>query len=149
MHKCENGCEQCCKFEGKEFLSEEEDLKIKGQVYLKTGIIYLYPFSRYTVSLTKEEKDRLEKLGAKILPKKIFYDVDNDKVYILDYFFDREGYCFFFDNGCKLKDEKPDMCKFKQEPNIDIKKITGHSNIRLLNMKYDDIQSLIKEKLHL
>jgi Fe-S-cluster containining protein len=151
-------CGGCCHFREQEFLSKEEDLRIKGQIYLKTGIIYLYPFSRYTITVSEEEKKVIESeakklnIDIKILPKKIFYDADNDKVFVIDYFIDADV-CPLWnkEKGCLIYEHRPEICK--QFPNVtmqhevDIEKLVGHKNIRLLNMKYEDIQEVIQGKL--
>lgn len=146
-------CGTCCHFREEGFLSDEEDFKIKGQLYLKTGIIYLYPFSRYTITINKEEKNRLEKShdGLKVLPKKIFYDADHDRIYILDYFLDYDICPMWKDNRCSVYSIRPEICKqfpnITMEHNVDIEKLIGHKQIRLLNLKYEDIQEVIKIKL--
>ncbi len=162
MYECKNTlvCVKsgdCCQFNRKDFLTEEEDLKLKGQMYLKTGIIYLYPFSRYTISLSLEEKKRLEKEAKKqgkkikILPKKIFYDLDNDKVHVIDYFLDKDGPCTFYEGKCTIYEKRPAVCrhfpKKDFEHKFDLKKLIGHTNIRLINLEYKEIQKIIKEKL--
>ena len=161
--KCDKkrACEQCggcCHFREEEFLSKDEDMKIKGQIYLKTGIIYLYPFSKYTITLSPEEKKILEaeaeklNIKIKILPKKIYYDADHDKVYIIDYFVDADV-CPLYetDSGCLIYKDRPLICKqfpnVEMEHKIDIEKIIGHKNIRLLNITYEDIQDVMIEKI--
>ncbi len=151
-------CGGCCHFREEEFLNKEEDLRIKGKIYLKTGIIYLYPFSKYTITITKEEKERLEKeakkqdIDIKILPKKVFYDADKDKVYIIDYFIDADV-CPFWDKekGCLIYEKMPKICKefpdIKMQHDVDIEKLIGHKNIRLLNMPYPDIQEVMIKKI--
>jgi len=150
-------CGGCCHFREEGFLTPEEDLKIKGQVYGKTGIIYLYPFSRYTITLSKNEKDVLETKAKKnnidisILPKKVFYDIDNDKVYVIDYFLDSDICPFWKEERCSVYDNRPEICRqfpnITMDHNIDIEKIIGHRNIRLINMTIPDIVEVIKEKL--
>jgi Fe-S-cluster containining protein len=109
-------CAECCRFREKNILDEKEELKVKKSLFLKTGTLYLFPFSRYTINITPKEKEILEteakKNGVKIniLPKKIF--ITEPGILIYDYFIDADV-CPFLnsENRCIVYEKRPLICQ--------------------------------------
>lgn len=101
-------------------VKDEEAIKV--QVYRRTRVLYLYPLNRYTISLSHEEKARLERIGKErnvpitILPKKVIYDAVNDKARVWDWFVDHEV-CPFLrgDNECTIYEDRPEICRMFPE----------------------------------
>ena len=108
----------CCHFREKSILSREEEDKIKGSIFNTTFVFYIYPFERYTITITPDEKTVLEKeakksdLSLKIIPKKIIYNQKKDTFHIIDYSLDHDV-CLFLDkdNRCSIYESRPDICK--------------------------------------
>jgi Fe-S-cluster containining protein len=115
-------CAECCRFREKIDFNEKEELNIKKALFEKTGTIYLYPFSRYTINITIKEKEILEKEAKKkgikinILPKKIFITKEGIAVY--DYFIDADVCPFLTkENRCSIYEKRPLICQ--QFPKIE------------------------------
>lgn len=115
-------CAECCRFREKNDFTEKEELKIKKSLFSKTGTLYLYLFSRYTINITPQEKEILEKeaeeKGVKIdiLPKKIF--ISDKGIIIYDYFIDADVCPFLTsENKCSIYEKRPLICR--QFPKIE------------------------------
>lgn len=114
IEECKH-CGGCCHFREQSILTKEEDLKLRKNMYDKTGILYIYPFSRYTISVNEDEKIVLEKLAKEnnikliIKPKKIIL-VENQKK-ILDYFLDHDVCPFWINEKCSIYNDRPEVCK--------------------------------------
>ena len=146
-------CAECCRFREKTDFNEKEESDIKRALFAKTGTLYLYPFSRYTINITAEEKKILEEVAKKkeieinILPKKIF--ITDEGIIIYDYFIDADVCPFLTaDNKCSIYEKRPLICR--QFPNI------GYDNSDFLSFKnshniikvnYDKCLEYVKEKL--
>ena len=115
-------CAECCRFREKTDFNEKEELKIKKSLFSKTGTLYIYPLSRFTINITPQEKEVLEeearKKGVKIdiLPKKIF--LSDKGIIIYDYFIDADVCPFLTsENRCSIYEKRPLICK--QFPKIE------------------------------
>lgn len=118
-------CGGCCHIREKAFLDEKEDLEVRRATYANTGIIYLYPMSRYTISLTQEEKEVMEKLAKEkrvelnILPKKVV--IQDDKVVVIDWFVDHDVCPFYKNKECTIYGQRPKVCAmFPETHNVNI-----------------------------
>ena len=154
--KCKQ-CAECCKFRDKPVLTDDEDFNLREAMFNKSKEIYLFPMSRYTISLTETEKLILEKeadkqeIKLKILPKKSFYDEEKDKVYVLDYFLDYEICPFLKENKCNIYSLRPEVCKLFPLKSPNMKKdvddfLTAHPVHNTLSFK-ESIKK-VKEKLN-
>lgn len=112
-------CGDCCHIRDKIDFSSEEDLYMRKAVYANSKILYLFPMTHYTITISTEEKAILEaeakKLGIKIsiLPKKVAYDSAKDKAYVLDWFIDHDICPFYDEEGkcCGIYESRPQICK--------------------------------------
>ncbi len=113
-------CGDCCHIRQSNLvkISNEEDYKIRKKVYENTGIIYLEPLKNYTISISKEEKERMEKkakeLGVKIkiLPKKIVINKSKTKAEIIDYYVDHDVCPFLKGKAfCRIYEDRPTVCR--------------------------------------
>ncbi|MBD3164702.1 hypothetical protein GF323_05885 [Candidatus Woesearchaeota archaeon] len=108
-------CGECCRFSEEPGLSDAEEERIKRALFRKTGTIYLYAFSRYTISITKQEKAVLEKeaeikgISISILPKKIF--ITRSGIHIYDYFIDAKACPFLVNKRCVIYEKRPWICR--------------------------------------
>jgi len=117
-----NRCGGCCKIRENFRMDVVDELTIKQKVYARTRVLYLYPMNRYTISLSNEEKARLERIAKErnisisILPKKVIYDVKTDKAVVWDWFVDHE-ICPFLkgDNECTIYEDRPEICRMFPE----------------------------------
>lgn len=117
-----NRCGGCCKIRENFRMDVKDEHHIKEQVYRRTRVLYLYPLNRYTISLSHEEKARLERIGKErnvpinILPKKVIYDAVNDKAQVWDWFVDH-NVCPFLkgDNECTIYEDRPEICRMFPE----------------------------------
>lgn len=95
-----------------------DELFIKQRVYEKTKVVYLYPMSRYTISLTGKEAERLKSLAMekgipiRVLPKKVIYNAKEDSAFVWDWFLDHDV-CPFLEGGnrCRIYDSRPLVCR--------------------------------------
>ena len=126
-------CGACCIIRDKAIMSPQQDRKLRAEIYERVGILYLYPFNRYTISLSHEEKEFFEKesiirgINIKIIPKKIkFFD---GKPVVIDWSLDHDV-CPFFDvdkKNCTVYDSRPSVCKsFPNEHKFDFVKDSGN-----------------------
>lgn len=109
-------CAECCRFREKQVLDQNEELNVKKKLFAKTGTLYLFPFSRYTINITPQEKEILEKEASdkdvkiNVLPKKIF--LTDKGIIIYDYFIDADVCPFLTkDNRCSIYEKRPLICK--------------------------------------
>ncbi|MFW5852479.1 MAG: YkgJ family cysteine cluster protein [Nanoarchaeota archaeon] len=123
-------CGRCCHIRDKPIMTPEEDLSLRNRIYNKVGILYLYPLSRYTISITEDEKKIFEKLAVvkkiklKIIPKKIKLVLS--KHVVLDWSLDHDV-CPFFDDtlkSCSVYNLRPEVCKVFPN-NYSFKNISG------------------------
>ncbi|MBW3015952.1 YkgJ family cysteine cluster protein [Candidatus Woesearchaeota archaeon] len=121
-------CTECCHFREKAFLSDEEDLALRKQMWDSKGVLYVYPFHRYTISLSNSEKERLERLGRekkveiKFIPKKIMLDEEMKPV-VLDWCVDADVCPFLVGDSCSIYSDRPEVCKtFPKDfmPKVDV-----------------------------
>jgi len=115
-------CAECCRFREKIDFSVKEEENLKRVIFDRTGVIYLYPMTRYTINLSIDEKNVLESeakkrnITIKILPKKIFLTEKGIVVY--DYFIDADVCPFLSkENKCTIYEHRPQICK--NFPNIE------------------------------
>jgi len=109
-------CGDCCRFRPPKSFSDKEDHDIRQAMYEKTGIIYIYPLERFTISITSKEKETMERkaeeLNIKLVirPKKLM--IKDGKIAVLDWFLDHE-HCPFLkdDNVCQIYEDRPLICK--------------------------------------
>ncbi|MFW6231063.1 MAG: YkgJ family cysteine cluster protein [Nanoarchaeota archaeon] len=110
-------CGRCCHIRDAQIMDEEEDLKLRERLYEKVGILYLYPFHRYTISLTQKEKEILEKeaerreITLKVIPKKI--RIIEGQYHVMDWSLDHD-ICPFFDKTtkhCTIYALRPEVCR--------------------------------------
>ena len=121
-------CGRCCHFRREKALSADEELQIKQQVYAKTGVLYAYPFERFGLSLSTEEKKKFiefaEKKGIEISikPKKILHDVERGRFIVIDWFLDHDDCPFQDEKGCcSIYENRPQVCNdFPEIKNRDI-----------------------------
>jgi Fe-S-cluster containining protein len=113
---------RCCHIRDKAIMDVKEDIEFRKAMYAKTGVIYMYPMSRYTITLTKAEKERLEKRALEkkvqlhILPKKIMFI--NNQIAVIDWFIDHD-ICPFFNEteiACTIYKDRPLVCKHFPKP---------------------------------
>lgn len=150
---CKRCTAECCKFTDRASFPLEEELKIKKSLFEKTGTLYIYPFSRFTISVTPEEKKVLEidakNLGIKIsfLPKKIF--LTEEGIMIYDYFIDAEVCPFLTDDFlCRVYPHRPKICKdfpfgkYDNEEFLDFK-----NNTRVIKKDYEKCLEYVQKLL--
>ena len=109
---------ECCHIRESLQLTDAEEKAIKHPLYQKTGVIYLYPLARYTISLTDAERlwmqaeAKTRHLAFKVLPKKVLYDAKTEKATVLDWFVDHDV-CPFLEssNHCSIYANRPKICK--------------------------------------
>ena len=107
-------------------MSPHQDKKLRTEIYERIGILYIYPLSKYTISLSHEEKEFFEKeaslngIKLKVIPKKIKF-LDGDFV-VIDWSLDHD-ICPFFDiedKNCAIYENRPAVCKsFPNEHKFD------------------------------
>ena len=113
-----NRCGGCCQIRENFRLDVQDELSVKQKVYVRTRVLYLYPMNRYTISLSNEEADLLQKMAKErsvllsILPKKVIYDAAEDKAIVWDWFVDHEVCPFLKDkNECTIYESRPKICR--------------------------------------
>ncbi|MBS3148072.1 YkgJ family cysteine cluster protein [Candidatus Woesearchaeota archaeon] len=158
---CQNGepcnrCGGCCKIRENFRMDVVDELTIKQKVYARTRVIYLYPMNRYTISLSHEEKARLERIAKErsvsisILPKKVIYDAVNDKAVVWDWFVDHD-ICPFLkgDNECTIYEDRPEICRMfpeiKNEQMFEIQEFV--KNIPVVDLQYDVLVERARKSL--
>ena len=134
-------CGTCCRIREKRILTKEEDKKLRTQIYEKIGILYMYPLSKYTISISHDEKESLEQeakrkgIELKIIPKKMKY-IENELT-IIDWSLDHD-ICPFFDSAhkkCSIYELRPKVCKiFPEEYKFEYSKTQDDTT----NIKFDD-----------
>ncbi len=153
--KCER-CGKCCHIRHKLDISASEEGKIKKKVYETSCVVYLYPFSKYTISLNEKEKKKLEKIAKskklklKILPKKIIFD--GKKAYVYDWFIDHDICVFLKDkNICTVYKDRPLICKMfpkiESEQFKEVKEFIKKHKMKPMKCSYKKLVALAKKKL--
>ncbi|MFC1800948.1 YkgJ family cysteine cluster protein [Nanoarchaeota archaeon] len=140
-------CGQCCHFrESFSFSAEEED-KLKRKLFEKTGVVYLFPWDRYTISVSEEEMNVMEKrardlkIKIKFIPKRIFVGV-SDEVKVLDWSIDHDV-CPFYDKLCLIYPDRPIVCqKFPERYELPFDK-----SLEKTSLSYDKALELAKKIL--
>ncbi|MBW3021782.1 YkgJ family cysteine cluster protein [Candidatus Woesearchaeota archaeon] len=129
-------CTGCCHFRENAVLTDEEDYQLRKQMWEQKSILYLFPFHKYTISLTKNEKETLEKkakeknIKIKIIPKKIMLD-KNLKPVVLDWCVDADVCPFLEGNECSIYEDRPEVCKtFPKDfmPSVDVE-VVEHKDV--------------------
>ena len=148
-------CGACCNFRDNPGFDEEDELKIKISLFHKTGTLYLYPFSRYTINLLPKEKIILENdakerhINITILPKKVFL---SDKGIIeYDYFIDADVCPFLNNNRCLIYEHRPLICRQFPEikyENSSFLKFQKETHIVKVDYEHilDDTRKKLREK---
>ncbi len=103
-------------------MTTKEDLEFRKAMYAKTGVIYMYPMKRYTISITLKEKERMEKLAKQkkidfvVLPKKIM--IIDKQLAVLDWFIDHDVCPFFNEEeiACTIYKDRPFICRHFPKP---------------------------------
>jgi Fe-S-cluster containining protein len=136
-------CGWCCHFTKETDLSFEEDFSLRKYVLEKQGVVYLFPLSSCNLTLTFEEKVRLEKLGAKIIPKRVYVDGT-----VIDYTFDAKVCPFLKDNKCSVYLDRPHICKcFPSKPSDDFYAVEMKPYGKVSNSEFEKIVADLKKKL--
>lgn len=121
-------CVGCCHFTEQPVLDTDEDYRLRKQMWDRKGILYAYPFHKYTISISNVEKKRLESLAIKMeisvkfLPKKIMLDIDL-KPAVLDWCLNAVVCPFLEENECLIYADRPQVCKiFPKDfmPKVDV-----------------------------
>lgn len=146
----------CCHFRKPAILSKEENDHIQQEIYTKTGVFYLYPFSRYTINLTKEEKEKLESLAKQkgltftIIPKKIIYDQEKDTFHILDYSPDHDICPFLEGENCTIYHDRPLICQLfpyiESNDTKNIKEFNETNNIKPPTHSLSEVRTLFLKR---
>ncbi len=110
------GCGTCCVIRERAIMSPKQDKELRSNIYNRIGILYLYPMSRYTISLSHEEKLFFEKesllrgIVVSIIPKKI--RLIDGKFVVQDWSIDHDICPFFsIDNKrCTIYENRPSVC---------------------------------------
>ncbi len=141
--KC-NKCAWCCDFRKPTDLSVEEDFSLRKYVFEKQGIVYLFPLSKCNLTLTKEEVDRLRKLGdVKLIPKRVYLDGT-----VIDYTFDHDICPFLKDNECSIYESRPHICRcFPKKPDDSFYAVDEKSYGKLSDEKFKEIVSKLNADL--
>lgn len=128
-------CGGCCTLKELAILENPQDKFIRQRIYDKTGIIYMYPLSTYTINLSHEEAETLraaaKELSIKlnIKPKRVA--IKEGKLVILDWFIDHEICPFLSEkNICKVYELRPLICKeFPNIRNLSAGKVINYEKI--------------------
>lgn len=150
-------CGRCCReFFTDVGLTEEEDRKIRQSIYSTTGIIYPHPVvMRLCVSPEEAEAMKAEAknrgIALKIIPNKVVYDSENDKVVVIDFILDHDQCPFVSDeNLCSIYGKRPRVCR--QFPNIESNMPEIKEKVRALGINpntldYDSALKRVQELL--
>jgi len=119
-------CGWCCVIRRNMSLASHDEARVKKALYANTGVIYLYPFSRLSISLTPEDRAIIEaeasRLGMElsILPKRITLSRDR-KATVLDWFIDADQCPFLKGKAeCLIYAKRPSICRmFPDIPSSD------------------------------
>ena len=110
-------CGGCCIIRDEAILNEAEDKKVRESIYNKTGILYIYPLHKLTLSLTPDELKAVEKEAKKrnialnIKPKKVTYNCNNDTIKVIDWCIDSKVCPFLKGNACIIYSKRPEICR--------------------------------------
>lgn len=149
---------ECCHI--RENVTIKDEAKIKQQVYANSGVLYLYPLSRYTISLNHQEsqymREEAKRRGIKIsiLPKKVIYDPVDDIAIVYDWFVDHEV-CPFLEgkNHCSIYDKRPNICQdfpfhhLKNSQLEEIKSFITEQQITITHEPYEELVQKASESL--
>ena len=122
-------------------------------MYSKTGIIYVYPLDRFTISITNQEKEvmeeRAKELNIKldIKPKKVI--ITDGKIAVMDWFLNHDT-CPFLEGTdvCKIYNDRPLICqafprtKYTKEEEAQLMLMKGD-----VIMPFEDAIETVKEAL--
>lgn len=151
---------ECCHIREQMSIDASQEKTLKEHVYANSGVLYLYPFSRYTISLTHDEAVRMaaeakkRKITLKIFPKKVLYDPKTHKAVVFDWFVDHDV-CPFLEgkNNCTIYADRPKICKdfpFHHLENSgldEIKTFISERKFELLDEPYDEIVRKARDSL--
>ena len=151
---------ECCHIREKVQIDAEQEAFLKQHVFVTSGVVYLYPFSRYTISISHEEAEFMRaeaqkrKLALKILPKKVLYDASHDRAIVFDWFVDH-AVCPFLQgtNHCSIYASRPKICKdfpFRHLNNsqlAEIKTFITNHQLRLSNEPYEVVVKKARDSL--
>lgn len=145
-------CGECCNIREKISIEAEEENIIKRALYKRTGVLYLYPFSRYTISISNDEAKQIRQLSKKhnislsILPKKIFFNPQRNTAYVYDWFLDHD-ICPFFDGNCTIYESRPLICREFPVLKYDRTEVRDFCNKFKINSKrkYDEVLPSLRE----
>ncbi|HSU72507.1 MAG TPA: YkgJ family cysteine cluster protein [Candidatus Binatia bacterium] len=151
---------ECCHIREKLTIDEQEERTLKQHVYATSGVVYLYPFARYTISLTHpeaqwmREEAKRRKLTFNVLPKKILFDPKTGIAVVYDWFVDHDV-CPFLEgkNNCTIYPNRPQICKdfpfhhLKKSQLEEIKTFISEHELQILDEPYDDIVRKARESL--
>lgn len=133
-----------------------DEQHVKEQVYRRTRVVYLYPLNRYTISISHEEKARMERIAKErgvalsVLPKKVIYDAVADTATVWDWFVDHDV-CPFLrgDNECTMYEDRPEICRMfpeiKNEQLFEIQKFV--KNIQAVDLPYEVLVARAQDAL--
>ena len=151
-----NQCGWCCHFRKPNDLTSDEDFSLRKYVCETQGVVYIFPLSKYSASLSLDEKNRMLKLAKelnveiKIIPKRVYF-----AGVVIDYSFDHDVCPFLIKKGevnyeCRIHNERPQICKiFPGKPEDAFFKIDLKPYGRLSNDKFEEIISGLKKALDL
>jgi|GEM_PF-6879254 len=151
---------ECCRIREEMTIDPSQEKTLKEHVYANSGVIYLYPFSRYTISLTHPEAQWMAQqakrrgITLKILPKKVLYDPANSIAVVFDWFVDHDV-CPFLEGkaNCTIYLNRPQICKdfpfhhLQNNQLEEIKTFISERKFELLDEPYDEIVRRARESL--
>lgn len=151
---------ECCHIREDIRIDPQEEQNLKQHVYLNSGVVYLYPFSKYTISLSHPEAQwmREEAKGRgillRILPKKVLYDAKTGIAVVYDWFVDHDV-CPFLEgtNNCTIYPNRPQICKdfpfhhLKQNQLEEIKTFITERKIDVVNEPYERLVQKARDSL--
>ena len=151
---------ECCHIRENLTIPAADEAKLKQQVYASSGVVYLYPFARYTISLNHPEAQYMREeakrkgIQIKILPKKVIYDSEDDIAIVYDWFVDHDV-CPFLQgsNHCSIYDKRPNICKdfpfhhLKNNQLEEIKSFITDQQIQITHEPYDELVKKARESL--
>ncbi|MBN2112136.1 YkgJ family cysteine cluster protein [Candidatus Woesearchaeota archaeon] len=151
-------CGWCCTNLGKEIdLTEDEELKLKKHIFNKVGVVYIRTLRKFYLALSPEEarvlKNEAKKLGInlEVLPNKLIYDKDNNKVIVYDYYLNHDSCPFYKKNLCTVYEKRPASCRqfpsTKRSYMKEVEKFIKKRKINLLNTYYDETVEKCREFL--
>lgn len=151
---------ECCHIREDVKINPEEDARYKLAVYDTSGVIYLYPLSRYTISVSHDEAKWMQNeaqrrnITLSILPKRVIYDENTQKALVYDWFVDHDVCPFLHGtNHCSIYPNRPDICKdfpfkhLKTNQLQEIKSFISAHQIQISTRPYEEVVKLSRESL--